>query len=171
MEAKDHNIREDYNKFISTKIDEKRLVAKDYSSNYQKFFYWPNIFLSKKQTKEDFYVVALSYSKFISFYLAPLGLTAVFSSFLYPKIVYLIKKLKFKGFWTVNLLCLPILLFFNVRVFALTQTYIGFKYIEHNYKTLQNETNKNRNPNYEKLRLKKKEIELSELNPDNFGEV
>lgn len=75
--------------------------------------------------------------KFLSFYCGPIAITSVFSVMFYPYCVYGVKKLlKFKNFWSVNLSVIPILLFFNIRVYALSQTYIGFKFIESNYNSV-----------------------------------
>ncbi len=76
-----------------------------------------------------------SYLNNTLFYLIPFATTTIFSVLLYPRAVYLVKKtLKFKSFYSINLGVLPIMLFMNVRVFALVQTYVGFKLIEKAYR-------------------------------------
>lgn len=80
---------------------------------------------------------------------------------MYPYCVYFVKKcFKLKSFWTINLSVLPILLFFNVRIYALSQTYIGFKLIESNYNKLNQKTKEN---------IKYKN--LQSLNEDAYGKV
>jgi hypothetical protein len=116
---------------LKNKIDEKRLVAVDYLSNNQlDVFNWPPLFINQNNTSSY-----KSFRRLILFYAVPLCSTIVFSSIIYSKIIYLVKKLfKVKGFWNTNLLALPFLLFFNVRVYCLVQTYLGFKFIESNYR-------------------------------------
>lgn len=133
---------EDYNSYITKKLNEKKSVASDFaSSNRLDKFIWPSVFAKNDESEY------LSYLKLISFYAVPLGVTVLFSSLIYPKTIYCIKRLfGLKKFWSINLAALPILLFFNVRVYCLVQTYIGFKYIESNY-----------------LKMKKK--------PDDYGKM
>ena len=124
---------------------EKKYVAKDYYSfNSLNNFIWPQVFVNKTKYSKEFNSkneAFISIIKFIAFYSIPTCTTALFSILLYPRIVYINKKLlKVKNFWSINLTVLPILLFFNVRVFVLIQTYVGFKLIQLNYnKVLINE--------------------------------
>ncbi len=137
LKSSQNNKSDDYQNYITKKLNEKKYVASDFaSSNKLDKFIWPSVFYqSQNQNEEKEYI---SYLKLISFYALPLGVTVLFSSLIYPKTIYLIKKIfGLKKFWTINLAALPILLFFNIRVYCLLQTYIGFKYIQNNYSRIK----------------------------------
>lgn len=122
-----------YEDSINLKQKEKKTVAIDYSSRNSLTFHWPPVFLIENEDSHNKHII--SYIKAGLFYVIPLSITMLFSSIIYPKIVWMIKKItKVKGFWTINMISIPVLLFFNIRVYSLSQTYVGFKFIEYNYK-------------------------------------
>lgn len=117
-------------------------------------FIWPQLFTSKSNNSSF-----KSYSKFILFYLIPIGCTSIFSLLMYPKLIFCFKKLT-KNFYLLNGITAFVLISLNVRVYALMQTYIGFKFIEGNY----NERNKLINKNKENLNcFKSEKLRLSLL--------
>lgn len=73
-----------------------------------------------------------SYTKFILFYLIPIGCTSIFSLITYPKLIFIFRKFT-KNFYLLNGITGIVLISINVRIYALTQTYIGFKFIKDNY--------------------------------------
>jgi len=103
------------------------------------------------------------------FYIIPFSVTAVFSILCYPKVVYLNKRiLKVKSFYAINLVfkyrinsfkfiksVLPILMYFNVKVFSMTQTYVGFKILEYYYNKSYNDFQDINNSNKSKFTTKK----------------
>jgi hypothetical protein len=71
--------------------DEKKYVAKDYISSGS---FWQN---EKDSITQKYFKICL-------FYMTPFITTAVFSIFLYPRAVYVVKKLfKLKSFFGINL--------------------------------------------------------------------
>lgn len=87
-------------------IDEKKFVAKDYKAS--ELVIWPNLFINKENLDNNSAKLFLkSYLNFAYFYIAPFITTAIFSVFIYPKCVFVVKKvLKLKSFYSINIVIL-----------------------------------------------------------------
>ena len=104
------NTSDDYDKSIKSNLfwikdimDEKKHVAVDYRSSKYKNI-WPNMInyegLDEKTLNN---LLMKSYFSFSMFYIIPFVGTSLFSIFLYPRFVFISKRiLKFKSFMLVN---------------------------------------------------------------------
>jgi hypothetical protein len=96
-------------------MDEKKYVAKDYQHSNNE---WLGLFGKKDQN------VYKSYLNICLFYIGPFVTTAIFSILLYPRIVYITKKIfKLKSFFSINM----VILILNIILGCCSYTFV-FQY-------------------------------------------